>query len=57
MFKRHFMSYKYQNKNWRFAQRVQETRNEIDALIGIVEVVQVVNTSSFMNVIEKWITI
>jgi len=54
MFKHHFMPCKYQNTNWRFVQRVQETRHSIDALMGMVEVVQVVNTSSFMNVIGKF---
>lgn len=42
-----------QNKNLRFAQHAQETCHWIDVLVGVTEVLQVVNTS-FMNVVDQF---
>jgi len=48
------MSYKYQNQNSRSVQHLQENHHLIGPLDSIMEVVQVNNKSSVMNILEKF---
>lgn len=48
------MSCKYQNQNSRSVQHLQENQHSIGPLDSIMEVVQVDNKSSVMNVLEKF---
>jgi hypothetical protein len=48
------MSYKYQNQNSRSVQHLQENHHSIGPLDSIMEVVQVDNKSSVMNILEKF---
>jgi len=54
-FKDLFLSYKYQNQNSRFFSTPTNKMKSLDRgpLEDIVEVVQVANTSRFMDVLEK----
>jgi hypothetical protein len=48
-----FLSCKYETQNSIFLQHLQESHHSIGPLEGIMEVVQLVNKSNFMNVLEK----